>query len=268
VEQEIASFHFFIFVFDFFKDSKSGKPFIVMKAALQTLLMLLVVACDAWRLHTTARLCKAAAAAVTAAGGVILCNFDRADAFDNALANSYTMPKQRGPQPTNLGVGKAGLLRACLKPSPNCFSTTADNLGADEASTLWGEDVHSIPRWRYKSGDPNEAFGIISKTIDEYVPGQGGIDGGGFLVVKRDASQRYLYAQFESLKRGYLDDVEVKVDDDATVQIVSSSRLGYLDFQVNAKRLNFLSEALRRQGFEASEITAKSHPVYFESNVR
>jgi len=240
-------------------------------ASAQALLVgaaVLIGACDAWKLYTAARSHKAAAALVAAAGFFLPIQGQFAEAFDNAVPNSYSMPKQKGPQPTNLGVGKDGLLRACLKPSPNCFSTTADNLGADDAN-LWGEDVHSIPRWRYKSSNPSEAFDIISKTIDEYVPGQGGIDGGGFIVIQRDPTKRYLYTQFESLKRGYIDDVEFKVDDDATVQVVSSSRLGYLDFQVNAKRLNFVSKALRNQGFaDAPEITAKSHPVYFESNVR
>jgi len=189
------------------------------------------------------------------------------------------MPKSRGPQPSNLGLDRKGLLRKCLKASPNCFSTTPDRLSADNddededdeqdagAASKWGEDIHSIPRWRYSRGaEPEEAFSKLSKAIDEYEPGQGGIDGGGFQVVTRDAKTRYTYVQFESLKRGYIDDLEAAVDADGSVQLVSSSRLGYLDFRVNAKRLNFLAARLRAQGFEAAEITAKTHPVYFESN--
>ena len=55
----------------------------------------------------------------------------------------------------------------------------------------------------------------------------------------------------------------------ATSQVRSSSRLGYLDFQVNAKRLNYIAEKLRAaapERFQASDITSKTHPEYFEAN--
>jgi len=50
------------------------------------------------------------------------------------------------------------------------------------------------------------------------------------------------------------------------VQVRSSSRLGYLDFGVNASRLNEISAKLRAQGWKAPEITAKTHPDYFAQN--
>ena len=44
------------------------------------------------------------------------------------------------------------------------------------------------------------------------------------------------------------------VNADSSVQVVSSSRLGYLDFQVNAKRLNYIADNLRKKGFEIAKI--------------
>lgn len=200
--------------------------------------------------------------------------------FDNAV-RVVKVPKTNGPKPTNLGQDKKGLLRMCMKPSPNCFSTTPDatfsnsNEDDDEEgeedndnSLANGiEDLHTIPRWKFTKGTPNDAFKAIGSMLEQYEPGQSDIDGGGFKIVTRDERKRYYYIQFESLKRGYIDDVEIAVDDDNSVQVVSSSRLGYLDYQVNAKRLNYISSQLRHLGFDSVDISPKTHPVYFESNV-
>jgi len=209
------------------------------------------------------------AAAVVAIGLDLSALPGTAVAFDNALPNTYTMPKSKGPQPQNLGLDRAGLLRTCSKPSPNCFTTTPDSLAPldedEDNSSNWGEgDIHRINRWSYK-GTPDEAFDILAKTIQHYEVGQAGIDGGGFQIVKLDPQRRYIYVQFESLKRGYIDDFEAAVDSDGSVQVVSSSRLGYLDYQVNAKRLNFIAARLREQGWSAPPLSPASHPVYFQS---
>ena len=72
---------------------------------------------------------------------------------------------------------------------------------------------------------------------------------------------------FESLKNGYIDDLELAVvEGGAKVLVRSSSRVGFLDFGVNAKRLNFLSSKLRAAGWTAPEINAKTHPDYFVQN--
>ena len=162
-------------------------------------------------------------------------------AFDNAIPNIYTMPKSNGPKPTNLGVDKRGLLRACLKPSPNCFSTTPDSLTTssdedEDDKDLGVNDIHLIPRWKYDKGDADEAYRLIGKVLESYEPGQSNIDGGGFKIFERNDKTHYYYVQYESLKRGYIDDLEIAVSIDGSIQLVSSSRLGYLDFQVNAKR--------------------------------
>lgn len=193
-------------------------------------------------------------------------------AFDNAVPNTYTMPKTKGPAPANLGIGKDGLLRACLKPSPNCFSTTPEGHvpGQDgeeeEEANIWGVD-HTIKPWDSRGKkSPDEAFSAIKAAVEAYVPGQGGVDGGGWKIVVADPQSRYLYVQYEALRRGYIDDVEFAINQDSTTQVVSSSRLGYLDFQVNAKRLNYLRSLLLPSGFMIEEITSKTHPVYFDAN--
>lgn len=199
-------------------------------------------------------------------------------AFENAIPNNYKMPKSNGPAPTNLGLNqKTGLLRSCSKPSLNCFSTTADNLAMtteyDDEEDEWDEsmiDIHLIPKWKYKGADPSEAYKLIDEVLESYEPGQSDIDGGGFKIIKKDEKSRYFYVQYESLKRGYIDDVEITVNDDSTIQVGSSSRLGYLDYAVNAKRLNYIATQLQEKSnnkFDIPLITQTTHPVYFESNV-
>jgi uncharacterized protein (DUF1499 family) len=65
-----------------------------------------------------------------------------------------------------------------------------------------------------------------------YEPGQSNIDGGGFDIVTFDPKAGYMYVQFESLKNGFIDDLEFAfIDDDKdknAVQVRSSSRLGYV----------------------------------------
>ena len=43
----------------------------------------------------------------------------------------------------------------------------------------------------------------------------------------------------------------------------SSSRVGFLDLQVNAKRLNWISNQLRAKGWTAEAITEADYPDYF-----
>ena len=195
---------------------------------------------------------------------------DQAFAFENAI-KVVKGPKTNGPQPTNLGLDKKGQLRICMKPSPNCFSTTPDSLSNsdedDEAEAgILREESHRIELWKYIKGDPKKAYSIIGSVLENYEPGQSDIDGGGFKIVKKEESKNYYYVQFESLRRGFIDDFEIVVNPDCTIQVTSSSRLGYLDFQVNAKRINYIADKLQPYGFDVKKITPKTHPVYFESN--
>jgi uncharacterized protein (DUF1499 family) len=167
-------------------------------------------------------------------------------AFDNGIPDMtlYMMQaKYSGTQPA-LGLQGNGKLLRC-DYEPNCFSTS-------------GDESHLLRSWRAKAG--SNAMGELLETIRTYPPGQAGIDKAGFSIIT--ASADYLYVQFESLKRGFIDDVEFAVKD-GEVQVRSSSRLGFLDLGVNAKRLNWISAELRAKGWTADAITREDHPDYF-----
>ena len=167
-----------------------------------------------------------------------------ATAFDNGIeemAQYRTRIKYPGKQP-DLGLQGDGKLAAC-DYSPNCFSTS-------------GDESHLLPLWRPQAG--SNAMGELLATIKAYPPFQKRADGGGFSIVT--AKDDYLYVQFESLKNGFIDDVEFAVND-GKVQVRSSSRIGFLDFGVNAKRLNWISSQLRDKGWTAPAIT-KDNPDY------
>lgn len=143
--------------------------------------------------------------------------------------------------------------------APNCFCST---------DSIEDDPDHSIPPWKYPDSlSQVEAFGQLYEVIKSYPPGQSDIDGGGFDIVTYDP-KGYIYVQFESLKNGFIDDVEFALvgDQKNVVQVRSSSRLGYLDFGVNAKRLNWLSRALNEKGWDAKGVEISSHMGYAEEN--
>jgi uncharacterized protein (DUF1499 family) len=162
--------------------------------------------------------------------------------------------------PPDLGVSKrkdlAGEEYLGLKPcgaAPNCFCSTDHD-----------DEEHSIPAWKWPSSlTQEEAFIKLMNIVQEYQPGQGNVDGGGFKLVT--SKPNYLYVQFESLKNGFIDDVEFAILDNA-VHVRSSSRLGYLDYGVNAKRLNYIASALRNQGWEAEGVDFTTHQGYVLEN--
>ena len=161
------------------------------------------------------------------------------------MAQYRTLTKYPGRQPA-LGLQADGKLAVC-DYEPHCFSTS-------------GDEAHLLKLWR--SGAGSNAMGDLVETIKAYPPFQGRIDGGGFKIVTARAD--YLYVQFESLKKGFIDDVEFAVKGDE-VQVRSSSRLGYLDLGVNAKRLNWISAQLRDKGWvSAPKITKEDYPEYFQ----
>jgi uncharacterized protein (DUF1499 family) len=189
-------------------------------------------------------------------------------AFENRISNQYDdRPKQRGSMPSDLGIiirkDMVGEPYLGLKPcgaAPNCFVTTDPDFESDPE--------HFIPAWKWSSSIKtfHEALDELEKVIMSYPPGQENIDGGGFKIQTRKPD--YLYVQFESLKNGFMDDVEFAYLEgmDGSIQVRSSSRLGYLDFGVNAKRLNWIAEALRQRGWEAEGVDYKTHPEYVYQN--
>ena len=191
------------------------------------------------------------------------------NAFDNKVSNSYDdRPNRRGPQPKDLGVSKrkdmVGEEYLGLKncgPAPNCFCSTDD---------VEDDPDHSIPSWTFPKDLTNEqAFEQLEEVIRKYKPGQGNIDGGGFKIVTADAKKGYIYAQFEALKNGYIDDLEMayisKLGDNS-VQVRSSSRVGYLDFGVNSKRVNYIAKMMRDLGWNAPGVEYNTHKGYYSEN--
>jgi len=112
-------------------------------------------------------------------------------------------------------------------------------------------------------GEGEVPLRAVARVVNGYVPGQGGIDGGGFTLVTETES--YLYYQFESLKKGFIDDVEFAKSPSPSSGILvrSASRLGQTDFGVNAIRLNAIADVLRKEGWTIERITQKSHPDYW-----
>jgi uncharacterized protein (DUF1499 family) len=181
-------------------------------------------------------------------------------------------------QPKGLGVSMqkdmTGEEYLGLKPcgaAPNCFCST-DNI-EDSPNT-------NIPpfKWPMKQFTSHEdAFAQLYEVVKSYEPGQENVDGGGFDIVSYDPKAGYIYIQFETLKNGYVDDLEFAYidrggsnDKDATtnnaIQVRSSSRLGYLDFGVNAKRINYLATKLRSKGWDAPGVELETHKGYAEEN--
>jgi len=180
--------------------------------------------------------------------------FDSAVAFDNGIpemAESRERARERGwstyagTQPP-LGLQGNSKLATCGF-EPHCFSTSGD---ADHLLKLWRPKVASNPMVE------------LLETVKAYPPFQARIDGGGFKILTADAN--YLYVQFESLRKGFVDDVEFAVNKDGGVQVRSSSRLGFLDLGVNAKRLNWISARLRDKGWTAPAILEEDYPDYFQ----
>lgn len=208
---------------------------------------------------------------VGAAAIGFLASPEEASAFPNKISNKYDdRPRQRGAKPQKLGVATrkdmVGEEYLGLKPcgaAPNCFCST-DSI-EDSPDT-------NIPpfKWPSKLASREDAFQQLYEVVQAYEPGQSNIDGGGFDIVTFDPKAGYIYAQFESLKNGYVDDLELAVvgdeKDKNAVQVRSSSRLGYLDFGVNAKRINYIATALRAKGWDAPGVEFETHRGYAEEN--
>merc|ERR1712157_258849 len=120
-----------------------------------------------------------------------------------------------------------------------------------------------------------DAFKELKLVIEQYKPGQSNIDGGGFQIITYDPDSGYMYVQFESLKNGFVDDLELACIDNiagtsrsssTSVQVRSSSRLGYLDFGVNAKRINYIAKMLREKGWDAPGVDLSTHSDHAMQN--
>ena len=186
-------------------------------------------------------------------------------AYSNAIpeaARYADRKKRRGPVPSDLGLRErpesesdAPELKLC-GGAPNCFCTTPDEF-----------PEHTIPVWKAPAAAKREDLvAQLGRTLRAYPPGQSGVDGGGYeIVAEKDG---YEYVRYESLKNGYIDDLELALSHTTpyVLRVRSASRVGFLDFEVNAKRLNKISADLRAAGWDAPAITPKTHGAYFAQN--
>lgn len=159
-------------------------------------------------------------------------------AFDNGIPemkNYKNIPKHPGKTPTDVGIDNTDGRLAICDGAPNCFSTT-------------GDDSHLLQPWNPKGGiSKTQAMDQLVNAIKAYPPGQARIDRGGFKIVT--SKPDYLYVQFESMKHGFIDDVEFAFSGGSSsetieIQVRSASRMGFLDLGVNGKRLNWISTHL------------------------
>ena len=164
-----------------------------------------------------------------------------ANAFDNKLPGAVaTTTPQVGEQPQDLGVasrfsrtvGSYTGLKPCGN-SPNCWCSSAPF--ADNPA-------------RYLAPWKGSSIKDVKQVIDTYKVGQQGIDGGGFSIIQYDEKEQYIYVQFQSFKAGYVDDLEIWYNPQIKAYDVrSSSRLGYSDLGVNAKRLEYIGDRLEQE---------------------
>ena len=125
-----------------------------------------------------------------------------------------------GTRPDNLGV-KDGRFAPC-KPTPNCVSSQADPSDQEHyiAPLAFGGGMHEL------------------RLAVESMPRA--------TVIREDGN--YLYAEYKSALMGYVDDVELLLDESARlVQVRSASRLGRSDFGVNRKRIEELRTLIGSQ---------------------
>jgi uncharacterized protein (DUF1499 family) len=118
-----------------------------------------------------------------------------------------------GTRPDNLGV-KDGRFAPC-KPTPNCVSSQADPADSE----------HYIAPIVYRG-----TMDALRRAVESMQRAT---------VIKEEGN--YLYAEYKSALMGYVDDVELLLDESARlVHVRSASRLGRSDFGVNRKRIEEL----------------------------
>jgi uncharacterized protein (DUF1499 family) len=203
---------------------------------------------------------------VGAAAAVVVLPHPRALAFENSLpVPDAKIPRKPGPAPTDLGIQKqSGNLKPCLDTKPHCFSTASIEDFDDLVYDQYVGDPGLLQQWTFTNGE-DTAMADVLAAIKAYPPGQSGVDGGGWKIFKQQP--RYVYVQYESLRKGFVDDMEFAILAEGKLSLRSSSRIGRQDKFVNSERVNYFARTLGGvSGWSTSEITAKTHPVYFNEN--
>ena len=139
----------------------------------------------------------------------------------------------------------ANAINACPKGSKNCIRTT----------------------WAAPSGTSTADMAkAITATLEAYPSsGQADVDLGGYSIVSNDlagsgtAKVEYYsgvgnFAKFFNGGKTFVDDLEIELDG-SVAQVRSASRIGDSDLGVNQKRLLYLGESLKSQGWTIPEPT-------------
>jgi hypothetical protein len=138
----------------------------------------------------------------------------------------------------------ANALDACPKKSKNCIST----------------------QWSPPAGtDAKTAVGTLQKVVEAYPQeGQNKVDLGGWSVVDgayapgNVVSIEYTsgvgqFAKFFNGGKPFVDDLKLEIGGDGAVDVRSSARVGDSDLGVNQKRLSYIADSLRNEGWAAIE---------------
>lgn len=137
-------------------------------------------------------------------------------------------------------------LDSCPRGSNNCLTTT----------------------WTPPAGiDAGAAASSLKKVIESYpMDGQNKVDLGGWTIVDdsfgpgKVASVEYKsgignFAKFFNGGKPFVDDLKLEIGTDGVVKVRSSSRVGDSDLGVNQKRLIYLADKLRGEGWTAPDPT-------------
>jgi uncharacterized protein (DUF1499 family) len=121
-----------------------------------------------------------------------------------------------------------GLREGALPPcpeSPNCVSSQAE------------DDAQGVEPIAYE-GDADGAWERIQRVIREMPRSR---------IIQR--TDMYLHAEFRTAIAGFVDDVELLLDEQAgVIHIRSASRAGYSDLGVNRRRVEAIRSRFDRQG--------------------
>jgi len=148
----------------------------------------------------------------------------------------------------------AGAVEPCKDGANNCYSSASPK-GRNYAAP-----------WVWPAGTSrDDAIKTLRGVLEAYPKdGQDSVDQGGWNFAEDKlgstgyARIEYLsgignFARFFNGGKPFVDDLEVSVDE-SSVSVRSASRVGDSDLGVNAKRLNYIANALSAKGWTAGAV--------------
>ena len=153
---------------------------------------------------------------------------------------------------------KTNTIKQPIFLAPNCFCST---------DSIEDSPDSNIPPFKFPKdiSSKEDAFKQLYEVVMAYEPGQNGIDGGGFEVKTNDPKTGYMYVQFESLKNGFIDDVEF-----AIAEMCSLVKETYPDFIAGQvfHYAGFISEegTVGERGKEGNHIAIITYWKSFEAH--